>query len=171
MRVLVTGASRGIGRAICQRLARDAAADGGTLRIAACGSAHGDELDALVAELGESGAEALPLLGDLAEPEVPARLVGGALDAFGGLDAVVSNAGTATPRSLLELDTEEWDRMDALNTRATWLLAKAAHDALAESRGTLVTVASIMRSSCCLRLGGARLRVWISLTSLWKKTA
>ena len=45
MRVLITGASRGIGRAVCARLARDGA------QVAACASAHGDELNALVAEI------------------------------------------------------------------------------------------------------------------------
>lgn len=143
MRVLVTGASRGIGRAVCVRLARDAAANGGELKLAACGSAHGDELRSLAEEVRELGAECVALLGDLADPDVPARLVDEACAALGGLDAVVSNAGIGKPASLLQLPLEDWDEVFALNTRATWLLARAAHGALKDSRGALVAIASI----------------------------
>ena len=143
MRVLVTGASRGIGRAVCVRLARDAAANGGEMKLAACGSAHGDELDGLAAEVRDLGAECVALLGDLADPEVPARLVDEACAAFGGLDALVSNAGIGRPASLLDLPLAGWDEVFAINTRATWLLAKAAHGALSASGGALVTVASM----------------------------
>jgi glucose 1-dehydrogenase len=143
MRVLVTGASRGIGRAICLRLARDAAENGGELKLAACGASHGDELESLAGEVRDLGAECLPLLGDLADAGVPARLVGQARNAFGGLDAVVSNAGVAKPTGLLDLSPETWDNVFAINTRATWLLATAAHGALKQSRGALITIASM----------------------------
>lgn len=147
MRVLVTGASRGIGRAVCLRLARDAAATGGEMKLAACGSAHGEELESLAAEVRELGAECVALLGDLADAEVPGRLVAEACAAFGGLDAVVSNAGIGTPATLLELPLEGWEELFAINARATWLLAKAAHGALSASGGALVTVASMSGTS------------------------
>ncbi|MDD2879831.1 MAG: SDR family oxidoreductase [Rhodoferax sp.] len=137
MRVLVTGASRGIGRAICLRLASQ-----GT-QIAACGSAHADELDAVIAEAAQHGGRVLPLLGDLADPATPASLVDQAVAAFGGLDAVVSNAGVSRPSTLAKLEVEDWDYLFAVNARAPWLLAKAAYPALRESRGSLVAVASM----------------------------
>ncbi len=149
MRVLVTGASRGIGRATCLKLARQAAAQKdtpmeiGPMQIAACGSRHGDELDTLVAELSDLGAETVGLLGDLAEPAVPARLVAEAAAALGGLDAVVSNAGITRASSLVALSLDEWDHLFAVNTRACWLLAKAAHPWLKASQGSFVTVASV----------------------------
>ncbi len=143
-RVLVTGASRGIGRAICLRLARDAAAsDGGPARIAACGSVHGEELQSLAAELEDLGAEVVPLLGDLGDADVPARIVAQAVEALGGLDALVSNAGIGVPASLLSLSTQDWDRLFAVNVRATWLLARAAHPALKTAGGSIVTVGSM----------------------------
>jgi len=137
MRVLVTGASRGIGRAICLRLASQGA------EIAACGSAHADELDAVIAEAAKQGGRVVPLLGNLADPATPALLVEQAVATFGGLDAVVSNAGVSRPSTLAKLETEDWDYLMAVNTRAPWLLAKAAYSALRKSRGSFVSVASM----------------------------
>jgi glucose 1-dehydrogenase len=137
MRVLVTGASRGIGRAICERLARDGA------QVAACASAHGDELGDLVESILRSGGTAVPLLGDLQDVAVPARLVADAAAALGGLDAVVGNAGISSPGPLATLEVADWDRVFAVNLRAQWLLARAAFDWLRQSRGCLVTVASM----------------------------
>ena len=144
MRVLVTGASRGIGRAICLRLAEAETKGGsGSLRIAACASAHPDELDSLIVALRKMGMEALPMLGDLGQPDVPKRLVEQAVAQFGGLDALVSNAGIGIPTTLLSLTTDNWNRLFDVNVRASWLLAKAAHPALAESRGSIVTIGSM----------------------------
>ena len=83
MRVLVTGASRGIGKAICLRLARQG------VQLAACGSAHADELEAVITAAAQHGGRVVPLLGNLADPTTPASLVEQALSALGGLDAVV----------------------------------------------------------------------------------
>ncbi len=137
MRVLVSGASRGIGKAICLRLARLGA------QIAACGSAHADELEAVITEAAQHGGRVVPLLGNLADPTTPASLVEQALSAFGGLDAVVSNAGVSRPSTLAKLAIEDWDHLFAVNTRAPWLLAKAAYPALRASRGSFVSVASM----------------------------
>ncbi len=143
MRALVTGASPGIGGATCRRIAEMAAARGETARIAACEIRETGEVRALVAELREAGAEAVALAGDLADPEVPGRLVAEAVAAFGGLDAVVSNAGITLPAPLNDLELWQWDKILAVNTRATLLLAQAAYPALRESKGALVAVASM----------------------------
>src|SRR6266704_6248675 len=75
MRVLVTGAASGIGRATCLRLARDARARGQAAKIAAVDVAPLRELDGLREELRKLDAEALPLRGDMGGDEGPARVV------------------------------------------------------------------------------------------------
>ena len=153
MRVLVTGAASGIGRATCVRLARDAKAAGRVARVAAVDIGPPAQLDSLVAELKTLGADALPIHGDMGSPDAPGRAVAEAVQRFGGLDGLVSNAGINRPRPLLDYAVEDWDRLFAVNARATWLLAKAAHPALCASGGALVAVASMSGSHAHASLG------------------
>jgi glucose 1-dehydrogenase len=144
MRVLVTGTSPGIGGATCRRLARQAKAAGSAIQIAACEIRDTPEQQALVRELEAEGAELLSLTGDLADPEVPVRLVEAAAQAFGGLDVLVANAGITAPAPLSELALADWDRVMNVNLRATWLLAKAGYPHLkAAGGGAVVAVASM----------------------------
>lgn len=142
-RVIVTGATGGIGRAICFSLLEQARNTGVTLNIAAISSRAGSALDALTAELNAAGARATGLHADLGDPASCERLVADASAFCGGLDGLVSNAGMTRPAPLAEQSVDDWDRVFAVNTRATWLLARAARQALAESRGAIVAVASM----------------------------
>jgi glucose 1-dehydrogenase len=153
MRVLVTGAASGIGRATCLRLARDARARGGPARIAAVDLPSAAGLDDLVDEVRKLDAEALGLRGDMATVDAPARVVAEALARLGGLDGLVSNAGINRPGRLIDYTVEDWDALFAVNTRATWLLARAAHPALHASRGAIVAVASMSGSLAHAGLG------------------
>jgi len=136
MRILVTGASRGIGRATALRLGLS----GNDVAVGA--SAHAGELESLIAAVGNK-ARIVPVLGDLSDPDVPARLVQQAVDAFGGLDGVVSNAGISRPTPLATTTLEDWEHLFAVNVRASWLLARSAYPHLKQSRGAYVAVSSM----------------------------
>ena len=143
MRALVTGGSRGIGAGICKKLTEDALRRGEVAQIAICGLTDSNELKESVSVVKGLGGEALALFGDVGRVEVPSKLVERAADVFGGLDAVVANAGIANPSSLAEVELEDWERMFNVNLRGPWLLAKAAFPHLSKSKGCLVTVSSM----------------------------
>ena len=137
MRTLITGASKGIGRAVALRLATPGA------QLALGASTKSDELMDIVAEVKSQGADAVPVIGDLSDPAVPKRIAGEAIDAFYGLDNVISNAGISIPSPANEIHVENWDRVFAVNVRAPMLLAQAVYDQLKTSQGAFVVIASM----------------------------
>ena len=141
-RFLVTGGSRGIGRSICLRIARDSLARGEKPRIAVAATGTSPDLQQVVAEIEAMGGEALAVTDDLNDPEAPARLVARAVDFCGGLDGLVHNAGGTTAGTLLKTSVEDWDTVFAVNCRAFFLLGVAAHPALRESKGALCAIGS-----------------------------
>jgi len=152
MRALVTGAASGIGRATCLRLARDAQARGGT-KIAAVDVGAASGLARVADELRKEGAEVLELHADMGTTDGPGKVVAAAAEKFGGLDALVSNAGVNRPGPLAQYSVADWDHLFNVNTRATWLLAKAAHPALKASRGAIVAIGSMSGSNAHANLG------------------
>ena len=143
MRALITGASPGIGGAACRRLVEIANLKGEKIKLAACEITETDAVKTLAKDLRDLGAEVLILTGDLSKKDIPKILIDRALDSFGGLDAVISNAGITSPAPLNELDIDQWDKLIAVNTRATLLLAQAAYTSLKNSKGSFVAVASM----------------------------
>jgi NAD(P)-dependent dehydrogenase (short-subunit alcohol dehydrogenase family) len=143
LRALVTGATGGIGRATCLALAASARSRALRLVIALAASKPGAALDALCVDLTAQGAQPHPVHGDLGDAGDCARVAEEAVQCCGGLDVLVSNAGIVRASPLATLEVTEWDRVLALDARATWLLARTARAALAQSRGAIVAVASV----------------------------
>jgi NAD(P)-dependent dehydrogenase (short-subunit alcohol dehydrogenase family) len=85
--------------------------------------------------------------------DAPGLVVDEAVSCFRGLDGLVSNAGINRPGPLVDYSVDDWDRVFAVNARATWLLAKAAHQALKASRGAIVAVGSMSGTNPHANLG------------------
>ena len=129
----VTGGSRGIGRAIALRLAREGAA-------VALAARDDTAVEAVVREIEAAGGRALGLALDLREPEAPARLVAAAADRFGGLDLLVNNAGATRRGDFLALTDADFADGFALKFYAAVRAARAAWPLLAARQGTVVNV-------------------------------
>src|SRR6185312_15073803 len=143
MRDLVSGGSRGIGAAVCVRIAEAALSRGERPRIAVCGREASEPQEQVARSVRTMGGEAIALAGDLSDADVPAKLVEAAVAEFGGLDALVSNAGVASPGKLCDVSVAEWTRMFDVNLRGAWLLAKSCYPLLKESRGAACFISSM----------------------------
>lgn len=148
MRAIVTGAARGIGRAITERLTTDA---NDAVRLLLVDQ-HPDELKALARQLQSGSRDIRMIAGDMAEPAFP-RAIAQAVADWGGLDGLASNAGYAQPGDLATYTLEDWDRMFAVNVRAHWLLAQACFDLLRAAGGKVVFTTSISGSHPTTPLG------------------
>lgn len=137
-RVLVTGSSRGIGLAVAAAFAGLGAS------VAIHGSADRAALAATAERLSAGGARVVPVTGDFMDPAAVGAVVAQAVDALGGLDVLVNNAGTMLGRVPLDaLTLEHMDRVLALNVRSVVEACRCALPALRESRGAIVSTSSI----------------------------
>jgi meso-butanediol dehydrogenase / (S,S)-butanediol dehydrogenase / diacetyl reductase len=136
---LVTGAARGIGRAITERLA----ADGLGVSVADLASSN-DQVEALVANLGGPGA-ALGLTVDVTDADSVEVAVADHVQHFGGLDVMVANAGIAVTAPLLETTAEQWQLTMEVNLRGVFhCYQSAARKMISQGRGgRLIGAASV----------------------------
>ncbi len=133
---IVTGAARGIGRAICLELAERGA------NILATDLLR-DELNETVAAVEAKGVGACAEVADITKPEVAERLVEMATEKFGQLDIMVNNAGITRDTLILSMTDEQWDTVLNVNLRAVFLGTRAAAAAMLRRRaGRIVNMAS-----------------------------
>jgi 3-oxoacyl-[acyl-carrier protein] reductase len=122
---LVTGGSRGIGRAIVLALAQQG------VSVTACYSSDAAAADALAGELADLGADAQIVRADVTDEADVERLVAAAKDRFGALDIVVNNAGVISHGPLQEVTLAEWRRVVDTNLTGAFLVYRATYDVLA----------------------------------------
>ncbi|MCC7103880.1 MAG: 3-oxoacyl-[acyl-carrier-protein] reductase [Chloroflexi bacterium] len=135
---LVTGASRGIGRAIALRLGRAGAA------LAVNYRADEAAAQSAVSALESLGVRAVALQGDVASPADAERIVQDALAAFGRIDILVNNAGITRDTLLLRMDESTWDAVLDTNLKGTYLVTRAAIRSMLRQRsGRVVNVSSV----------------------------
>ena len=133
MRVaLVTGANKGIGRAIAERLLRDGFALGFATR----------EPDEEIANELRALGEVHEVSGDLTDAEVPVRLVREVAEHFGRLDVLVNNAGLSTAKPALELTVEDFDQTFDVDVRAAFLASQEAARRMTDG-GVIVNITSV----------------------------
>jgi 3-oxoacyl-[acyl-carrier protein] reductase len=134
---LVTGASRGIGRAIALALAEAGA------HVAVNYAKSDEKAKALAEEIGATGGSAEALKADVSEPEEVEGLFGSIGERHGRLDILVNNAGIIKDNLLAGMSLEEWDRVMAVNLRSAFLCSRAAVELMMrEHSGAIVNVAS-----------------------------
>jgi 3-oxoacyl-[acyl-carrier protein] reductase len=130
-RVIVTGSTRGLGRAFALAIA----AEGGLVVV---NGRHAAGVAAVVAEVRDSGGSAFGVTGSVADDAVAAALVRACVEHYGGVDVVVNNAGIVRDRTLLNMTTDEFDDVMAVNLRGTWSVSRHAARVMKDAGGGLL---------------------------------
>ncbi len=135
---LVTGGSRGIGRAV-------------SLRLAACGarvvvnySKRADAADEVVAAIGQAGGEAVAIGADVADPDAVQALFSEAAERLGRVEILVNNAGITRDELLLRMTPDIWDEVVTVNLRSVYLCTRAALRGMLRGKfGRVVSIGSV----------------------------
>src|SRR5262245_23242280 len=137
---LVTGAGRGIGRAIALDFAREGAKVAVTARTA-------KELEEVVGKIKAGGGQSCAIVADLSDRAACKRVIQAVNDAFGPVDILVNNAGigsSSDPKPVIHFDDNFWDLTLNLNLTVPYLLSKAVLPAMVKKRwGRIINIASI----------------------------
>ncbi len=135
---LVTGASRGIGKAIALELAKRGA------KVAVNYAKNADAANEVVAAIKASGGEAVALQADVADTRAAAALVKSAHEAFGRLDILVNNAGTTRDMVIMMMPEEDWDAVMNTNLKSAFNCSKAAVKIMMRQRGgRIINISSV----------------------------
>ncbi len=126
---IITGAGRGLGRAIALAMSREGAG-------VAIMSRSGDELEAVAQEMRASGPEPLVFEGDVSRPDDVINLVNRTAERFSGVDVLVNNAAViGPPRFLQDAEFEAWKRTMDINLNGAFYCARTAAPVMAENGG------------------------------------
>ncbi|MBI1775163.1 MAG: 3-oxoacyl-ACP reductase FabG [Proteobacteria bacterium] len=134
---IITGSSRGIGRAVALRFASDGA------RVVVNCVANRTKADAVAQEIRNLGGEAIVIRADVSRRRDAERLIKGTVDAFGKLDILVSNAGIIIDRPFMESTDEDWERAIGTNLTGFFNVTRAALPHMIERRtGRIIATGS-----------------------------
>ena len=135
---LVTGGARGIGRAICEKLA----AEGATVAMV---DILLDVAEKTAAEFKAQGYEAMAIAANVAKPEEAEAAVKAVVDKYGKLDILVNNAGITRDTLMMKMTEQDWDMVLAVNLKGTFNFTKAATRYMMKARyGKIVNIASVV---------------------------
>lgn len=135
---IVTGASRGIGRAIALSLATEGA------KVVVNYASSGTAADEVIKAIIEAGGEAIALQGDVSKAEEVDNLIKQTLDKFGRIDVLVNNAGITRDILLLRMKLEDWQAVIDLNLTGVFLCTKAVSKSMLKQRsGRIINIASV----------------------------
>jgi len=142
---IVTGASRGIGKAIALAFAKE----GARVVVAARTEHEGGNLPGTIhktaAEICALGRSALAIKTDVTKEESVEELVRKTLQEFGGIDILVNNAGINIPGKVLDIPVKRWDLVIAVNLRGTFLCTKAVLPTMVQRRsGSIINLSSVV---------------------------
>lgn len=145
---IITGASRGIGKATALRLARERG------RLVLC-SRDAGVLNGVVEEVQNEGGDAVAVAADVTYPAAVERMIDTAMSAYGRLDALVNAAGIARNVPLLDLDIQTWSDLFALHVTGTFLCSQAVARALVRQGegGSIVNISSLSASMAMYSTG------------------
>lgn len=136
---LVTGGSRGIGRAV----ALDLAARGNRVAVN-CYAGNEDDAAEVLGEIVAVGGEGITVQADVSDPDEVDFLFAKVTDQLGPVDILVNNAGITRDGLLLRMDTSDWDAVISTNLRSVYLCSKAALRPMVRSRwGRIISISSV----------------------------
>lgn len=136
--VIITGASRGIGRTIAIEFAKQGA------HLVLNASKSSDDMDATVKDVKVEGAECITLLGSVDKIETARNLIKVAIDHFGRLDVLINNAGITRDKPLILMREEEFDDVLSVNLKGTYLCSsEAARQMMKQRSGRIIQISSI----------------------------
>ena len=137
--VLVTGGTRGIGRAIVEAFGEAGA------RVAFTYRSSTEAAQTLKQTLEDRGAEVLVFQGDAAAPDAAKEAVEGVLEAWGRLDVLVNNAGITRDNLMLRMSEADWDAVVDTNLKSVFHFAKAAYRPMMKQRGgAIINISSVV---------------------------
>ncbi|KAJ2515301.1 hypothetical protein H4217_005261 [Coemansia sp. RSA 1939] len=188
--IFITGASRGIGKAIALR----AAHDGAYIAIAAKTADPNPRLPGTIysaaREIEDAGGKALPIQCDIRKEDQVRSAIDQTVKTFGAIDIVVNNASAIHLASTEEIDVKRYDLMHSINGRGTWMVSKFALEHLKKSNNPHIlnispplsmeekwfapfpayTIAKYNMSLCVLGMAGEFKSLGIAVNALWPLT-